>query len=747
MELRRLPRFLFALALLVASCPAVWSAARSRTMEQPPSAVQSGNTSRTPRAEVTGLPSVVLSAFVENAGQYDPQVRFQAVGNGASLSLTENAMWLSLTRPSRASVGLGASRELFNRSAESAAAELRGVSLKVTFVGANPHPALVGFNRQDTLVSYLTGDAPSEWHIGVAAWAGVRYKDLYPGIDLEVSSENGQLMLRAAMAPDSDSSAVRLRLDGATGVQTDTDHLLVGTTLGDLALPLLSVEQFDVSAEPCIYQRGEGSFEILSPFTDRVPSGSDAHLAEGSFSLLYSTFLGTVGEPWPDPVAQSAVVAVDGSGAAYVAGETYSSGFPTTPGSFDPSHGGGLDVFVAKLNPNGTALVYSTLLGGSGDDRSYDIAVDASGAAYVVGSGSSDFPTTPGAYATGSGAFVAKLNPSGSDLVYSTSLGGGTGFSIAIGDDNSAYVAGRAGSGFPTTVGAYDSTYNGGTADFFITKLNPSGSDLVYSTFLGGSDFDEALGVAVDPTGSAYVAGWTRSTTFPTTTGAFDRTRDGESDAVVAKLNPSGTDLEYCTLLGGSYNDGVDSYFGGGVAANSAGEAYVSGYTSSFDFPTTPGAFCRTYAGEDEWDLDTFVTKLNSNGTGLVYSTFMGWQYLGQRVCSWPGAIDVDQRGSAYITGSAGPGYAMAFVAKLNEAGTDLVFRQWLGGSWCWSVAFGIAVDTGGDAYVTGHTECSGFPTTPGAFDRTYNGGYDIFVAKVFGWRRQVVLPLALRLY
>src|SRR5439155_339443 len=284
--------------------------------------------------------------------------------------------------------------------------------------------------------------------------------------------------------------------------------------------------------------------------------------------LLYSTYLGGAnaygldGDKSYGVFEGSSGVAVDTDRNAYVVGTTGSTDFPTTAGAFQTAPGGccgSYDVFVAKLNPNGSGLVYSTYLGGSGWDGGAAIAVDSAGNAYVTGyAGSTDFPTTRGAFQTtfggGADAFVTKLNPSGSGLVYSTYLGGvgpDAGYGIAVDASGQAYVTGDSTStDFPTTVGAFQTT-SGGYADVFVTKLNQSGSGLVYSTYLGGGSNEGGSGIAVDVAGDVYVTGQTYSTDFPTTMGAFRVTLGGSSNAFVTKLSPSGSGLVYSTYLGG----------------------------------------------------------------------------------------------------------------------------------------------------------------------------------------------------
>jgi hypothetical protein len=374
-----------------------------------------------------------------------------------------------------------------------------------------------------------------------------------------------------------------------------------------------------------------------------------AKLNAAGSALVYSTFLGG------NDFDISTSIAVDAGGSAYVTGFTASSDFPTTAGAFDRAQEGDTDAFVTKLNGAGSALAYSTFLGGRDFEDSASIAVDPGGNAYVTGaSASADFPTTAGAFdrSLGDGAvFVTKLNPAGSALGYSTFLGGNTrdgSGSIEVDAVGSAYVTGLTDSGdFPTTPGAFDRTL-GGDTDVFITKLNAAGSALGYSTFLGGSSSSEVgRGIAVDAVGNAYVTGESDSPDFPTTPGAFDRTPGSNvpfsTDAYVTKLNPAGSALGYSTLLGGSDTDGALD-----IGIDQSGRTYVTGATQSPDFPATPGAFDRTLGG----GLDAFVTKLNTAGSALAYSTYLGGSLSESSAGDVGTGIAIDATGSAYVTGS-----------------------------------------------------------------------------------------------
>jgi len=410
--------------------------------------------------------------------------------------------------------------------------------------------------------------------------------------------------------------------------------------------------------------------------------GYVAKLDPTGTSLFYATFLG--GGDFDFPYS----IAVDAAGNAYVTGSTYSIDFPVTPGAFNTTHISSVDdfdSFVTKLDPSGSSLRYSTYLGGTGDwDEGYSIAADAAGSAYVTGNTDSwDFPVTAGAYDTSCGtdgncnfdgtfyeydAFVTKLDPSGSSLLYSTYLGGTygeQGLGITVDAIGNAYVTGATDSlDFPTTPGALDTTYIGGPADAFVAKLDPTGSGLLYSTFLGGASSDFGWSVGVDAAGNAYVAGATWSADFPVTPGAFDTTNSGPVETFVAKLDPTGSSLLYATYLARTQNYGLS------VAVDSAGNAYVAGTSNSVDVPVTLGAFDVTLDGS--WD--GFLGKLNPSGSALLYATYLG------------------------------------------GGGSDRVNS--------------VAVDAAGNAYVAGWTNSTDFPVTPGAF-KTTQYGYDAFVAKL----------------
>jgi len=702
--------------------------------------------------------------FIENAGQFDEGARFQMRGGDHTIWLAEDGIWVTVVEPrplarqpdgpfSSPRYAPGRDDRLEERD------EARAVAVRLSFDGANPHPTLEPFGRLETSVNYFIGNEPAQWQTNVPVWSGVRYRNLYPGLDLVIGTEvapaqGGQpqasvLPWRLEVREEADLSAMRLRIEGADAVEplpspefgreAGGEDLHLTTAVGEFTLPLLTVERLPL--EPVNVDRVTvQTYDVTAPFTSApLIRGTSVPLfasASAQSDLLYSTFLGGIRGDYGSGIA------VDGSGSAYVTGDTESSDFPTTPGAFDTSFNSTRDAFVAKLSPDGSTLVYATFLGGSGWDYVNGITVNGGTNAYVTGrTNSSDFPTTPEAFdKTFNGrwdAFVAKLSHDGSALVYATFLGGSEGDrgnGIAVDGSGHAYVTGStASSDFPVTPGALDTSFNS-TRDAFVAKLSPDGSTLVYATFLGGSSQDGDTRIAIDGSTHAYVTGATRSPDFPTTLEAYDTTYNGVADAFIAKLSPDGSTLIYATFLGGSRGDR-----GSGIAVDGSGSAYVTGSTSSSDFPTTPGAFDTTHNGA-LWNADVFVAKLSPDGGALAYATFLGGNDRDEGR-----GIAVDGSGNALVMGfthssdfPTTPGafdaihnrQSDAFLAKLNADGSALAYATFLGGRW-YDYGRSIAVDGSGSAYVTGSTMSSDFPVTLGAYDTTYNRNTDAFVAKL----------------
>jgi hypothetical protein len=434
-------------------------------------------------------------------------------------------------------------------------------------------------------------------------------------------------------------------------------------------------------------------------------------------------------------------LALGPDGSIYVAGTTFSMDFPTTPGAYDTTGDEAGDVFVARLDPTGSTLLYSTYLGGTGFDVEHFLAVGSDGSAYVSGTtASSDFPTTPGSFDptyNGGDGFITKLEATGSKLAYSTFLGGTSPDEVdalAVAGDGTLYVTGQTASDdFPTSPAAFDRTLNG-EDDVFVAALTRDGRALAYSTYLGGIYNELGLAIAIGSDGTAYVSGFVQSYDFPTTAGAYDQSfNGGNNDLFVTHLNTNGSALLYSTYIGG---DDVDT--GWDIAVDPVGNTYVTGYTGSATYPTTPGAYDRTI--NSHILTDVFATKLNASGSVLVYSTFLGGSNTDDGLAS-----ALDPKGGLIITGHTqsadfpvtptafqpirrGPGDA--FVSRFDPTGAHLTYSTYLGGGGGFiDDGGGIGIVHQGTVIVGGWTAATNFPTTAEAYDRTFNGGSDVFVA------------------
>jgi hypothetical protein len=620
--------------------------------------------------------------------------------------------------------------------------------LTMSLAGADAAaPARAG-NVLEGFTNHLTGPDPSRWVLGVPGYGSVTYEQPYPGIDVVYRGAGSGLEYDFVVAPGADPGRIALAFDRSVAVDGSGDLLI--------DLPGGPVRH----EKPLVFQEIAGSRRLVEGRyvlrTTGAGGATTVGFGLGSYDrsrplvidpvVVYSTFLGG---PLGDAVN---AIAVDAAGHAYVAGTTTSPTFPTAD-PFQGTKGAGTadDAFVAKFNPAGNGLVYSTFLGGGASDVANAIALDGAGNAYVAGqTASTDFPTAgPFQGAKGAGtttdAFVAKLNAAGSGLVYASFLGGAladAATGVAVDAAGNAHLAGSTSSTDFPTAGPLQAAKGAGTeADAFVARVNAAGSALLYSTYLGGALADSATAVALDGAGNAYVVGQTASTDFPTAA-AFQAAKGAgtATDGFVAKLPPAGSPLAWSTYLGGSGADAVR-----GVAVDGAGAAYVTGSTASTDYPTA-APFQAAKGGGPE--PDAFVTKLAPSGASLVYST-----YLGAGEQDQGSAIAVDATGSAHVSGIANSelfpverpvarlgGNQEGFVARLNPAGSALVFSTHYGGIGTEDVR-AIAVDAAQSTYVAGITTFARVPEyfpTVNPFQATFGGGFvpgtpnsgDGFVAK-----------------
>lgn len=673
------------------------------------------------------------AAFVENRGQWPDDVRYLARLGGLNAWITTAGVTydVHITERTDAEPGDRRMRRGPERpDDEREAVRRRGHVLQMRFLGGRAPETIRTGTRQPGVHNYFLGDDPSRWARNVPLYDEVTAVGVYEGVDARYYFDAGSVRYDLIVAPGADAARIRLAFDGAEDVRVAEDGALVLlTSVGE------------------VRHQGLHTYQVVGGRRVTVPSrfvvaGGVVRVVVGAYDrtrplvidpLIYSTFLGGTG------IEFAFGFTVDGTGAAYVSGDTNSTDFPTTTGAYDTSSNGLGDAFVTKLAPDGASLVYSTFLGGSQPDWAYELTVDLAGSVIVAGrTYSTDLPTSAGAHDTSynglDDVFVTKLSPDGSALVYSTFLGGSNNdypTGVAVDDSGAATVVGFTTSlDFPTTPGAFDTSHGGGE-DGFVTRVSPDGIALSYSTFLGGAGGDKATGVTVDAAGAAYVIGQTESLDFPTTPGAYDTDTNGGLDVFASKLSFDGTALVYSTLLG---NTGEE--FSDGVTVDESGVLYIIGTAFSSAFPTTPGAFDETYNGGA---ADVFVSKISRDGSALIYSTFIGG------IQSENGyAIAIDDSGAMIITGrTASPSFPTTadaydtshnglddvFVTKLTPDGSSLLYSTFLGGV-SNDAGSGVAVEASGAVTIAGYTMSVNFPTTPDAYDPSRPGNRDAFVTR-----------------
>lgn len=675
-------------------------------------------------------------SFEPNLGQAAPEVRFVSKARGYSLFLTAHEAIFSLPQQVEAS-RFSRHQPRTNKSMSPRVATTQAL-IRMALADSNPNPIIQGLQQLPGKSNYLIGSDPKKWRTGIPNYARVQYREVYPGIDLAFYGNQNSTEYDFVVAPGADPSKIKFTFQNIDKMRIDSDGgLIIG--FADLEIRM---------QKPRIYQEAAagrrsvaGRFKIQdAEVSFEVAEYDRTHTLIIDPVLSYSSLLSTAG------FEEAINIAADSAGHAYIVGYG-GTGFPTTSGSFQPAFLGGVsDLFVTKLNLEGSAQVYSTYIGGTAREWGLAIAVDSGGNAYVTGvTDSADYPVTPGAFQSthngGEEAFVTKLNASGSALVYSSFLGGTgneTGLQIAVDALGAAYLTGSTNStsSFPL-VNAVQSTCNGCSSaltDSFVTKVQPAGNALVYSTFFGGSFGDGGNGVAADSSGQAYVTGGTGSPDLTTTSGAFQtqfQNPVGPSgvDGFVLKLSSTGA-LVYSTYLGGNLVD-----YGSAVDVDAAGNAYVTGGTRSTNFPVTSGAYQTSNAG----DQDAYAVKLNAAGSALEYSTLIGGSgndFANDSAIDAFGNVSVigDTRSVNFPALNAVQaslqGGSDAFITRINPNGTALVYSTYLGGS-SDDRGRGLALDLAANTYVAGRSRSIDFPTTAGAFQVTSLGGADAFAAKI----------------
>ena len=703
--------------------------------------------------------------FEPNNGQINSeQVKFSSRGQGYQMFLTPAGATLALRQSTnntdfRAMSGKAGMKQLNREENLNKKIDKQAV-VEMQILGANQEAQFAGKEELEGKSNYFIGNDQNTWRTDIANYKRVRFEQVYSGINLEYYGDQRQLEYDFIVEPNADPSQIKLNFKGVKNIKVnEIGELVLKTSLGEIK-----------QKKPFVYQTDENGErkEVVSSYQVKgkeigfqlAEYDKNKQLIIDPVVLVYSTFLG--GSGFDTGVA----IAVDNQSSAYIMGYTQSLNFPIQGGIQTTNGGGEFDAFVCKFNAAGSQLVYSTFLGGSGNENGAQygsITVDAVGNTYISGAtNSSNYPTTVGAFQTNfhgiSDGYITKLNPSGNQLVFSTYLGGNK-FDflggIKVDANSNVYVVGSGYSpDMPSTPGVIQPTLrcNKPVPDFqcndiYIAKFNPSGSQLMYFTYLGstnGPDFGNRL--AIDNAGNAYVTGETAyrivpngeqtNNNFPTTPGVVQPNFGGNSDAFVVKINSTATNLIYSTFLGGPVVNGLSpGYdFGNDIAIDGSGNAYITGGTNSSNFPLA-NPYHSTYGGGS---ADVFVTKLNATGSAFIYSTYLG----GSGYDSYP-RMAVDNSGNAYIVGeTSSPNFPQvqsrqpvlgggvdAFVTKLNSTGNQIIYSTYHGGTNVDNAA-GVAVDNAGNAYITGGTHSDqNFPLI-NPRQPVAGGFFDAFVSK-----------------
>jgi len=694
--------------------------------------------------------------FTENKGQWDSNILFVGDTSFGKVAFAKDAIYYQMIKVTEkepnndTSLSMEYMPDRFNQKENDKAYQFQ--TIKLSF--ADPlTPTINGVDVLSHYNNYFIGNDSSKWASYCRNFAKVTYQDIWKGIDLSYFYTPEGMKYEYYVKPYAKVQDLQIKVEGAELTNKGTS-LQISTTLGNIQDANLKV--FDKETNSKI----NSSFSIQSNIFSFLGIPEKRENIIVIDPLVYSTYLGG---SWISNSKSEGIygIAVDSIGNAYVCGDTYSNDFPITPGSYQTNLKGSEDIFITKINSTGSALIYSTYLGGTYVDEFYNtegpsaITLDVAGNVYVCGETSCiDFPTTPGAFqASYNGGshdtFITKIDSSGSSLIYSTYLGGKFGeftYDMALDAAGFVYISGNTSSpDFPTSPGAYQSL-NKGEKDAFVTKINLTGSAIVYSTYIGGSDWDFFTGMAIDLNGSAYLYGQTLSSDFPITSGAYQTTYNegidvySNGDTFVTKLNSTGTALIYSTYLGGTDNE-----LPGGIAIDISGNAYLTGTTNSTDFPTTPDSYQTSHKGYS----DVFVTKLNSTGTALIYSTYIGGT---NEDLTYFGKLCLDSDNNVFISGNTGSydfpitlgAYqtklqysngsqygADVFVTKLNKTGTALLYSTFLGGTRLDRSFGGITLISSVIAYVIGETWSTDFPTTTGAYQTNLKGSVDSFISKL----------------
>lgn len=665
--------------------------------------------------------------FIENKGQWPSEVLFCAEIDGGKAWITTKGVTFDFYRCEKKINNCKDNMISCQNKTIDIEYLKSGQVIKMLYGNNENDFEISEIKQRETYFNYFIGNDSTKWESNIRIIDQFVIKDLYPGVDQRWYFDSTNIRYDFIVNPGADYSVIKFEFFGTDEYFISNNKLLIKTRFGNVENKDLfvyqniygvkqkvesnweisngkvgfSIENYDTSfpliIDPLVFctYLGGGDFDEINaiaidnsgnPIVVGYATSSDFPTTTGAYDqsinyasdffvskfnktgtdLTFSTFIGGSSND------EGMSIALDKGGDFFISGMTKSTNFPTTTGSFQPVFGGGLyDNVVVKLDSSGSALLYSTYLGGSGNENYSSIVCDSLHNVYICGyTNSTNFPISVGAFQSAnagySDAFVTKLDSSGSSILFSTYIGGSSGevcYSIDLDSDNNVYITGAAETGFPVTSGSFQTTCNNG--DAFISKLNNTGTDLIYSTFLGGNNGgDLGRSIAVNSNGEAIITGYSSGAGFPVTPGSFQPYPNHEG-AFVAKINHLGSALLFATFLGNGESTKI--------VIDSVGNSIITGYTVGVGFPITSNAFDTLFNGGT---TDVFVSKLTPDGSSLIYSTFLGSTY-----------------GNEY--------------------------------------SYSLAVDLYGDVYVGGFTEGFNFPVTNGAFQNENYGIVNGFLFKL----------------
>lgn len=617
--------------------------------------------------------------FEQNLGQFAAGIYYQTHLNHAQMRFMQdgpsNALVRELKKPSLTNSTPKYENYRWMGEQEE---EYEALVWNLHFANISPQAAISGRNAMPGKINYFIGNDSSQWVRGAERFQELWYEDLYPGIDLRYyGTAEHQIKYDLIVNAGTETSNIKIYLEGTEGYQINAE--------GELeVLTKWGVVKDDA---PYAYQYIDGQEVEVAVAYQALDAENVGFQINGAYDRNYPLIIDPITLNWASFMHSSGsddyvmATTLDDDNYVYISGYTKSLTFPTTPGVFQDVYGGGIDAYVAKMTPQGTSLVYATYLGGYDWELAYGIGLNAKKEVYISG-------------------FLRSTD-------------------------------------YPTTLGSVQPTSGGGLIEGFVSCLSINGDNLIYSTYLGGSDRDYLYDMRVNSAGEAYVSGYTLSSNYPVTPGAFQTSLQGNGDAFVTKLAANGSSVLQSTFIGGSNYD-----LANGMALHSNGEVMLVGNTGSLDYPVTAGVVQPNMSTAPSSAVeDAFITKLSADFSSLEYSTYLGGTDTDGAYC-----VAVNSAGEAFVSGvtyssnlsvslgayqhpgNASLGNGDAFVARFTSDGSSLSYLTYLGGS---DIDFGksIAVNSDNEVYLVGATRSLNFPVTAGS--SAFAGMYDLYVASL----------------